>query len=124
MATPGRILVIDDHPHLLEILTYFLRAQGHEIRLCVDGRSGIERLKEETFDLVVTDLRLPDMPGWDVVRYAKTRSPSTPVALMTGSGDVIDRKDVERLRIEYLLSKPFTRQQFMTVVASALGQAA
>lgn len=122
MSLAGRILVIDDHPYMRDILAHFLEARGHGITLCPDGTTGIARVAREAFDLVVTDLRLPDMPGWEVVRFVKQLRPDTPVALITGSGDLIDPKDLDRYGVDYLLAKPFTRDRFMAVVASALGQ--
>jgi DNA-binding NtrC family response regulator len=115
-------MVIDDHPYMRDILANFLRAGGHQFALCSDGGSALEWLVRESFDLVVTDLRLPDMPGLTVGRRAKELRPSTPVALITGSGDLVTAQELGRYGIDYLLAKPFTRHQFMTVVASALGQ--
>ncbi len=119
---PGRILVIDDHPYMRDILANFLQAGGHQAALCSDGRNALEWLARESFDLVVTDLRLPDLPGLTIVRRAKELRPETPVALITGAGDLVDARELERYGVDYLLAKPFTRHQFMTVVASALGQ--
>ncbi|MGH7335144.1 MAG: response regulator [Candidatus Rokuibacteriota bacterium] len=118
----GKIMVIDDHPYMRDILANFLGAGGHQFALCSDGASALERLGREPFDLVVTDLRLPDLPGFTVVRRVKELRPSTPVALITGAGDLVPSQELGRYGIDYLLPKPFTRQQFMTVVASALGQ--
>jgi two-component system response regulator MprA len=115
-------MVIDDHPHMRDILASFLWAEGHEFALCPDGTSALERLAREPFDLVVTDLRLPDLPGLAVVRRSKELRPSTPVALITGADNAVPAVELVRYGIDYLLAKPFTRQQFMRVVASALAQ--
>ena len=115
-------MVIDDHPYMRDILANFLSTGGHDFALCPDGASALERLGRESYDLVVTDLRLPDLPGLTVVRRAKAIRPSTPVAVITGAGDLVPASELARYGIDYLLAKPFTRQQFMKVVASALGQ--
>jgi DNA-binding response OmpR family regulator len=119
---PGKILVIDDHPHMRDILALFLTAGGHQIELCSDGTTALARLASEPFDLIVTDLRLPDLPGLDVVRKAKEVWPQTPTLVMSGASDLVDSDALARRGVDYLLSKPFTRQQFMAMVASALGQ--
>jgi DNA-binding NtrC family response regulator len=115
-------MVIDDHPHMRDILANFLAAAGHRFALCSDATSALERLVRERFDLIVTDLRLPDLPGFAIVRRSKELQPSTPVALITGVGELVSPSELIQHGIDYLLAKPFTRQQFLRVVASALGQ--
>jgi DNA-binding response OmpR family regulator len=122
MSPVGRILVIDDQPELRELLTHFLSSAGYDIVLCADGKSAAAHVHAGVFALVITDLRLPDMHGLDLLRLVKLRNPLARVAVMTGAGDAIDRKDAQRLGVDYLLIKPFTRQQLLQVVASALGQ--
>jgi DNA-binding NtrC family response regulator len=122
LVMAAKILVIDDHPYIRDILAVFLRAGGHEFALCSDGRAGLDALAREAFDLVVTDLRLPDLSGGAVARQVKELRPMTPVALITGAGDLVDAGELEGIGVDYLLAKPFTRRQFMRVVASALGQ--
>jgi DNA-binding response OmpR family regulator len=118
----GKIMVIDDHPHVRDILANFLLAAGHRFTLCSDGATALARLANESFDLIVADLGLPDLPGLDLVRRAKALCPKTPLAVITGSSELMDPRTLGRWGIDYLLAKPFTREQFMTVVASALGQ--
>jgi DNA-binding response OmpR family regulator len=118
----GKILIIDDHPHVQDILANFLRAAGHRITLCSDGATALAHLAREPHTLIVVDLGLPDLPGLDLVRQAKAMIPQTPLVVITGSGDLIDPKTFAERGIDYWLAKPFTRDQFMAVVASALGQ--
>lgn len=117
----GMIMVIDDHPHMRDVLANFLLAAGYQFALCCDATSALERLAREPFDLVVTDLRLPDLPGLLLVRRSKELQCSTPVALITGVGDLVP-SELVRYGVDYVLAKPFTRQEFIRVVASALGQ--
>jgi DNA-binding response OmpR family regulator len=118
----GKIMVIDDHPHMRDILANFLRAGGYGVTLCPDGATALTHLADESFDLIVADLGLPDLHGLELLRRAKALWPRTPLAVITGSGEMMDAKALDRWRIDYLLAKPFTREQFMAVVASALRQ--
>jgi DNA-binding response OmpR family regulator len=119
---PGKILVIDDHSHIRDILATFLLAAGYEFILCADGTTALARLGSESFDLIISDQRLPDLPGLEVIRKAKEIWPHTPTAVMSGSGELIEPQELRRCGVDYVLAKPFRRHQFMTVVASALSQ--
>ncbi len=118
----GKIMVIDDHPHMRDILANFLRAGGYTFTLCPDGATALTHLADESFDLIVADLGLPDLHGLELLRRAKALWPQTPLAVISGSGEMLDAKALGGRGIDYLLAKPFTRDQFMTVVASALRQ--
>jgi DNA-binding response OmpR family regulator len=120
----AKIMVVDDQPHVRDILANFLRAGGYRFALCPDGASALARLGEEPFDLIVADLGLPDLPGEEVLRRARALQPGTPLAVITGSGELLDEGTRERLGADYLLHKPFTRAQFMAVVGAALRQPA
>lgn len=120
----GKILVIDDQPQIRDILANFLRTAGYGFTLCPDGATALAHLASEAFDLIVADLGLPDLDGLELLRRAKSLWPRTPFAVITGSGEMIDESAVDRWRIDYLLPKPFTRDQFMAVVALALRQPA
>ena len=86
----ANILVIDDESEVREVLRDLLAEEGHTVVTCADGESGLTRLEEETFDLVMTDLAMPGLTGWQVASLAKCRTPAQPVALVTGFGDRID----------------------------------
>jgi len=116
----GKILVIDDEPELLEILGELLTAQGHAVTACSDGQSGLSRFKEGPFDLVITDLGMPGLSGWEVVKQVKRRSPKTPVALLTGWGDQIALEEARAKGADFLMTKPFTPEDIQAVIAQAL----
>ena len=115
-------MVIDDHPHVRDILGNFLRAAGHPSTLCPDGATALAQLEGEAHALVVVDLGLPDLPGLDLIRRVKARWPQTPLMVITGSGDLIEPGTLGERGIDYLLLKPFTRDRFIAAVAAALGQ--
>ncbi len=116
----GRILVIDDEEEVREILCELLASRGHAVAACADGASGLTRLREEPFDLVITDLGMPGISGWEVARQVKLSSPGTPVAFVTGWGDRIDPEEARAKGVDFLVTKPFDCEAIAAVVARAL----
>jgi len=116
----GRILVIDDEREVGDVLKDALTRDGHQVVYCTDGESGIACVEKEAFDLVITDLGMPGISGWEVARIVKQARPGTPVAMVTGWGDRIDPVDAEGRGVDYVVAKPFRRDGIREMVASAL----
>ena len=119
-ARKGKVLVIDDEPELREVLGEFLAGQGHTVTACADGEAGLSRLLEERFDLVITDLGMPGLSGWEVVKRAKECRPGTPVVLLTGWADQIDPDEARARGADFLMAKPFMPEDIQAVLAQAL----
>ncbi len=77
------ILVIDDNVELAENIQEILEGEGGDVEIASGGPEGLRRLEERRFELVITDMRMPDMSGLDVIREVKRRWPKTPVVVMT-----------------------------------------
>lgn len=120
----GRVLVIDDEADVGAVVKEVLTRDGHEVVVCTDGESGLSRFQEESFDLVITDLGMPGVSGWEVARMVKRGRPRTPVAMITGWGDRIDPADAQSRGVDYIVAKPFKRDVIRELVASALSQPA
>jgi GAF domain-containing protein/CheY-like chemotaxis protein len=118
----GRILVIDDEEEIASAMGELLRRDGHEVVVCHDGRSGLAQFEAAPFDLVLTDLGMPGISGWEVSRRVKACRPGTPVAMVTGWGDQID--PARTPEVDHLLAKPFKRAEIRAVVAAALNRPA
>ncbi len=116
----AKILVVEDEREVREMVVDMLAGRGHRVTACGDGRSALARFEEEQFDLVVTDLGMPGISGWEVAKGVKLRHPETPVALVTGWGDQVDPDDVGRKGIDFLVAKPFRIDDLTAVVARAL----
>ncbi|PYN84659.1 MAG: hypothetical protein DMD89_38780, partial [Candidatus Rokuibacteriota bacterium] len=101
----GRILVIDDEREVGDVLKDALTRDGHQVVYCTDGESGIACVEKEAFDLVITDLGMPGISGWEVARIVKQVRPGTPVAMVTGWGDRIDPVDAEGRGVDYVVAK-------------------
>lgn len=101
------ILVIDDDDSVRKVLVAMLEHLGHEVVFAADGASGISRLKEQSFSMVLTDLGMPGMSGWEVAHAVKDQSPQTPVVLITGWGREICAREASDNHVDYVLPKPF-----------------
>ena len=101
-----RVLLIDDQPDVRESVGDMLKALGHTVQVAADGTSGLQLLQEGTFDVVVTDLRMPGMDGLDVAKRVRALQPGVPVVLLTGWGTLFDHAEPEAVSI--VLPKPPT----------------
>ncbi|MGB9627646.1 MAG: GAF domain-containing protein [Thermodesulfobacteriota bacterium] len=119
--TPSaRILVIDDEDSVREILSRILRAKGHQVVVASNGEEGIERFKNEKFDLVFTDLGMPKISGWEVGKTIKRMDPKVPVAMITGWGMELNRERMSENGIDLVVCKPFEFDQVIQLVSEAL----
>jgi len=84
MEPPHRILFIDDEKKLCKNVQTLLRREGMAVDVAVDGSSGMQRLNASVYDLVITDVVMPDVSGMDIVRYVRDFMPDTPVIVITG----------------------------------------
>jgi PAS domain S-box-containing protein len=120
---PGaRILAIDDDPDLADMLRAMLRMGGHEVVVVTSGPEGLAQLATQSFDLVCTDLGMPGMNGWEVVREVRRRAPGTPIALITGWGHQLDPAELAAHGVDFLLPKPYRIRQLHDLVAQALAR--
>jgi signal transduction histidine kinase/ActR/RegA family two-component response regulator len=119
--TTGRVLVIDDEKEVGDVLRDLLTRDGHSVVVCSDADAGVKRFEAEAFDLVITDLGMPEVSGWEVARQVKLGRPGTRVAMVTGWGDRIDPAEAEARGVDFIVAKPFKRDQIREVVAAALG---
>jgi signal transduction histidine kinase/ActR/RegA family two-component response regulator len=116
----ARILVIDDEDSVRKILYQMLKAKGYEVVVASNGQEGIERFKEEPFDLVFTDLGMPKMSGWEVGRALKGINPKVPIALITGWGVELNKDKMKESGIDLVVSKPFNFDQVVRLVSEAM----
>ena len=116
---PPRLLVIDDELTVREVLCEFLSVLGYDVEAARDGADGLARLARERFDLVVTELHMPHLDGWDVLESARAITPGMPVIMVTGAAE---DEDLERARAHgvRLLAKPLTLQELKAAVRDSL----
>ncbi len=116
-----RILVVDDEPKILKLIRNRLEEAGHRIEICGDVTSARALLADEIFDLLITDVRLPDASGVDLLEYARQAVPGIQVILITAYGTVSEGVSAMKLgAFDYLL-KPFEMEALHHLAERALG---
>lgn len=112
----ARVLVIDDEENIRTLLSEILEFHDHSVTLCENGLSGIEELKKGDYDIVFTDLGMPDMSGWEVARAVREIKPKTAIALITGWAVQLDKKKMAEAGINHIISKPFEIEAIIDAV--------
>jgi two-component system response regulator PilR (NtrC family) len=121
-AAQARLLVVDDERSMRELLSIVLRREGYDVSLAENGRMAIERLERGRFDLLISDIKMPDMSGVDVLREAK-RIDSDIVGIMITAFAAADTAiEAMRLGAHDYLSKPFDVDELKIKVRNALEQ--
>jgi DNA-binding response OmpR family regulator len=101
-----RVLIVDDEPGFARVLGKRLRLRGFACDLAPDGESGLASLGDRTYLAVLLDLRLPDLPGSEVLRRLKAREPDLPVFIITAHGTEVDREECMAGGAEHFFTKP------------------
>jgi DNA-binding response OmpR family regulator len=123
MATQApRILLVDDEQSVQKLLSYPLRKEGYDVVGALDGQEALDRLREGSFDLVVLDLMLPRVDGFEVCRQVRSRS-SVPIIMLTAKGDEIDKVLGLELGADDYITKPFSVREFHSRVKAVLRRA-
>ena len=116
-----RILIIDDSPSTLEAVAMMLVRAGHQVRSCADGKRAQEMIKREAFDLILTDIFMPERDGLQLILAARRLRPEVPIVAMSGMSGTLDMLPVARhLGACQLLRKPFSNTDLLAVVEVAL----
>jgi len=116
----GRILVVDDEDIVRTSCSRTLSPEGYEVRLAKNGVEGLKMASEERFDLVLTDLKMPDMDGIEVLRIIKGKWPQTAVIIVTGYQTVDTAVKAIKLGAYDYIEKPFTPDALISAVAEAM----
>ncbi|MFN7147166.1 MAG: sigma-54-dependent transcriptional regulator, partial [Myxococcota bacterium] len=117
----ARILCVDDEPEMLDTVRRILARDGHEIVAAPSGGEALAALETDPFDLVVTDLMMPDIDGMDVLANAVEKSPGVPVVLMTAYATIETAVAAMRAGAWDYVAKPFSMQELRVVVERAVG---
>lgn len=118
----NRILLVDDDVELGELLTDFLAQEGFAIEVQHDGEAGLQRARDETFDLVLLDVMLPRLNGFDVLRRLREES-RVPVMMLTARGDDVDRIVGLEIGADDYLPKPFNPREMVARIRAILRRA-
>ncbi len=118
----GHVLVIDDEPTLLEACEETLSYHGYDVRLQATARDGVESVRQETFDLVLIDLRMPDTDGLHILREIRSIDENVMTVMITGFPTIATAVEAVKEGAFDYLPKPFTPDQLLIVVDRALSQ--
>ena len=121
LAPTRRILLVDDDASVRRTLAGLLRASGQEVLEADSGAAALRWLETTSVDLVLTDLGMPEVTGWDVARAAKAQRPDLPVVLLTGWGDHVGTEAPPDVRVDRVLTKPVLRSNVLAAIAELAG---
>jgi DNA-binding NtrC family response regulator len=116
----GRILVIDDEWNIRDVLSTILEAEGYEVECADDGAMGIARLDAATFDLVITDLKMPQVSGMEVLRHLQSKDVSTLGIVATGYGSIESAVEALKTGAYDYITKPFHLDEIKSRIKKAL----
>jgi len=119
-----RALVIDDEQIVLDSVSKILADENYTVDVSLSGREGCDWAIQRQYDIVLTDIRMPDIGGMRVLRDIKRAKPSLPVVMITGYASVRSAVQAMKLGAADYLEKPFTPDQLLKAVVSALDIAA
>ena len=118
--TKGRILVVDDERSMREILEIFLKSEGYSVSVADNGKSALEVMKNDFFDLIITDMKMPKVGGLELLRNVKEISPDTVVVIITAFGTTESAVEAMKLGAYDYITKPFQMDDIRLVVKNAL----
>jgi len=118
-----RIFLVEDEPGLVLTLTDRLTREGYAVEHAADGESGLERAAGEAFDLVLLDVMLPRMGGFDVLKGLRKRNIETPVIMLTARGQVVDKVVGLKLGADDYVTKPFEMVELLARIEAKLRRA-
>ncbi len=113
-------MLVDDDPEVSEVLELMLSQMGHQVTVVTKGEEALTLFGQGDYSLVITDLGMPDISGWDVARAVKQKKPGTPVLLITGWGIQIDGKEMAAAGVDGIIAKPFGKQALGAQLARLL----
>ena len=123
--TALRALVADDEESVLTVLTEMLRGMGHQVTSALGGPAAIELIRRETYDVVFTDLGMPEVNGWDLAAVVKSRRPECAVVLVSGWGFQLEEDAALARGVDRIMAKPFSFpdvERALTAMFNAKGQ--
>jgi DNA-binding response OmpR family regulator len=114
------ILVVDDEPRIVELAGLYLRNDGYTVLSAHDGLSALRMIEERRPDLVVLDIMLPKMDGWEVCRRLRQGNNNVPIIMLTARGEDVDRIVGLELGADDYMVKPFNPRELVARVKAVL----
>ena len=122
MAKKSSILVVDDEDALRTVLSGELASEGYEVRTAADGDEAVTEMGKVTFDLVLLDIKMPRMNGFEVLKFIKEKHPKTKVVMLTGFADLKNAIESKKLGADDFVSKPYDLVDLLTTIERVLSE--
>jgi two-component system response regulator PilR (NtrC family) len=126
MTTPvakrSSVLVVDDEEALRTVLSGELANEGYEVKAAADGDEAISEVEKSPFDLVLLDIKMPRMSGFEVLKYIKVNHAKTKVVMLTGFADLKNAIESKKLGADDFVSKPYDLVDLLTTIERVLSE--
>ncbi len=119
MSQQPSVLVVDDESSILDTLRILLRKEGYEVATAQGGKAGLEQIRSGNHAIVLTDVRMPQVSGLDILQAAKDQDPETPVILMTAQASLQTAIQAVNQGAFHYIQKPFSNDELLTILRRA-----
>jgi len=119
MSQQASILIVDDESGILDTLRILLRKEGFEVATAQGGKAGLEQIRSGNHDIVLTDVRMPQVTGLDILQAARDQDPMTPVILMTAQASLQTAIQAVNQGAFYYIQKPFSNDELLAILRRA-----
>jgi DNA-binding response OmpR family regulator len=120
-----KIMVVDDEPYIARVIKFKLEQEGYNVISANDGQTGLQKIREEKPDLVLLDVMMPGLSGYDVCQQLK-QDPALagiPVVILTAKGQERDREQGLNMGASDYITKPFSPNRLLDLVKNMIGEA-
>jgi CheY-like chemotaxis protein len=114
-----RVLVVDDDPTILEVVSTFLESKGYSVETSANGQQALESIEQAEFDLVISDIEMAGMNGFELLRRIRESYPKIGIILMTGYEEAHPLSAALRAGADGYISKPFSLRKFSLIFEQA-----
>ncbi|HEY4643691.1 MAG TPA: response regulator [Bacteroidota bacterium] len=122
MADKRKILVVDDEDALRTVLSSELVGEGYDVETAGDGDEAIKVVQTKPFDLVLLDIKMPKVDGFEVLRFLKSKYPQIKVIMLTGFADLKNAIESKKLGAEDFISKPYDLVDLLTTIERVVSE--
>ena len=122
MADKSRILVVDDEDALRMVLSSELSSSGYDVAIASDGDEAITIVQNKKFDLVLLDIKMPKVDGFEVLKFIKKNFPAMKVIMLTGFADLKNAIESKKHGAEDFVSKPYDLVDLLTTIERVLSE--
>lgn len=122
MAEKNKILVVDDEDALRTVLSSELVSEGYDVQTAADGDEAIADLAKHEYDLILLDIKMHRVNGFEVLKFVKEKHPKTKVVMLTGFADLKNALESKKLGAEDFVSKPYDLVDLLTTIERVLNE--